>query len=193
MNCVRSWERIKASLFRPIHFKWPFFLVQFVIKARRTWFNMEQENKKDPIMSLITSPAYLYTAMWAKKMKFIWDIQRVDSSVRWSCYEDIVTHREHCIAAIFEYCGLDKALSELGVRALDYDSQKGINKKQVLRLSTYGGGIQITADQICEWYDVPKLNVDNSKIPGRLVVEKKNILQVTKINYHIALATLPSR
>ena len=166
LKCVNSFERILTYHWYPFHFQWA-PLKRFMIKARRKWLDLD-EQKDSEIIDLITSLPLLYVASWAKNMRLYLDMHRADDNIRWTCYEDIVIHRERCIGEIFQYCGLDKTLANIGIRALKYDSQKNLDIKRTSQYSNCDKGMKFAADKICDFYGAPMVDETNITMPGKL-------------------------
>ena len=111
----------------------------------------------------------MFCAVWAAKMKCFLDMQKQDSSIRATTYEDLIENRGECIARIFVFSGIDPKLSQKGVCALNYDSQRGwINNLKIDHENKIlDNELQVIADEICDRNGVPRVN-DYVQLKGHL-------------------------
>ena len=153
-----------------ILFRFP-SIIRFIIQARRDWLCMCNDLITDDITSCRLA---LWTSLWATKMQMYFKLCKENNTIEASTYEDLVEHREQCIAAIFKYCGLDPKLCHTGVKALGYHSQKAI--KSLIRTDggatsvfpPHEGKLKVIADSICDQWGVPRIDED-LRLPGQLV------------------------
>ena len=137
-----------------------------MVRARSDWMCMRKDLKTDDVLS---SQFTIWVSPWATKMQFYYNLRKTNNTIPASTYEDLVQHREKCIAAIFEYCGLDPELCHKGVRALDYQSQRGLPwaDGDASLLTPYKGRVKVIADRICDQCSVPRIGEEIS-LPGQL-------------------------
>ena len=142
-------------------------LIQFMIKkAHRHWMCMDFDNDLKPASK---ERILMFCAVWAAKMKCFLDMQKQDSSIRATTYEDLIENRGECIARIFVFSGIDPKLSQKGVCALNYDSQRGwINNLKIDHENKIlDNELQVIADEICDRNGVPRVN-DYVQLKGHL-------------------------